>query len=616
MTAKQKHALARILCAAALLLGVSFAPLQGVWQALLFLVPYFVIGWDVLWKSLRNIARGQVFDENFLMALATVGAFGVGEYREAVAVMLFYQVGELFENIAVGKSRKSIASLMDIRPDSATVLRGGEAVTVSPEEVELSETLLIKPGERVPLDCVITKGTTTVNTAALTGESLPQDKAVSDTLVSGSVNLSGVVEARVKSLYAESTVARILELVENASEKKARSEAFITRFARYYTPAVVIAAVLLAAVPPLFFHQPFTEWLTRALTFLVISCPCALVVSVPLSFFGGIGAASKIGVLIKGANDLESLANVNTVVFDKTGTLTQGKFTVTAVHSDVMPPEALLDIAAVAESYSGHPIAACIVQAHGGHIDKSRISEIHEHAGLGIEAVIDGRTVLAGNGKLMDSAGVKWRPCHRPGTIVHIASGGEYMGHIVIADVVKPDAAEAVRALKAAGVAKTVMLTGDDEKVANAVAETLGIDEVHAKLLPEGKVQRVESLLAEKADARKTLAFVGDGVNDAPVLSRADVGIAMGALGSDAAIEAADVVLMDDKPAKLARAVRIARRTMRIVRENIVFSLLVKAVVLVLGALGLANMWLAVFADVGVLVLAILNAVRTLRVVK
>lgn len=615
MTKKQKRSLARILIAAVLLVAAWLLPLEGIWKLLVFLVPYAVVGWDVLWKSLRNIAHGQVFDENFLMSLATIGAFCLSEYQEAVAVMLFYQVGELFQSVAVGKSRKSIAALMDIRPDSATVLRNGEAVTVSPEEVEVGETLLIKPGEKIPLDSVITKGTTTVNTAALTGESMPQDKTVSDSLVSGSVNLSGVIEARVTSLFAESTVSRILELVENASEKKAKSEAFITRFARVYTPCVVIAAVLLAVLPPLFTDQPFTEWLSRALTFLVISCPCALVVSVPLSFFGGIGAASKIGVLIKGANYLEALSNVDTVVFDKTGTLTKGTFTVSAVHSDVISPEELLDIAAVAEVFSKHPIATCIVQAHSGHIDKSRITEIHERAGLGIEAVIGGKTILAGNGKLMDTVGAQWHPCHEPGTTVHIAADGVYMGHIVISDTVKEDAAEAISDLKAVGVRRTVMLTGDDEKVAEAVGKTLGLDEVHARLMPDDKVKAVESLLASKPP-KTTLAFVGDGINDAPVLSRADIGIAMGALGSDAAIEAADIVLMDDKPSKLARTVRISRKTMRIVRQNIVFSLLVKAVVLVLGALGIANMWLAVFADVGVMVLAILNSIRTLNAAK
>lgn len=615
MTKKQKRSLARILIAAVLLVAAWLLPLEGIWKLLVFLVPYAVVGWDVLWKSLRNIAHGQVFDENFLMSLATIGAFCLSEYQEAVAVMLFYQVGELFQSVAVGKSRKSIAALMDIRPDSATVLRNGEAVTVSPEEVEVGETLLIKPGEKIPLDSVITKGTTTVNTAALTGESMPQDKTISDSLVSGSVNLSGVIEARVTSLFAESTVSRILELVENASEKKAKSEAFITRFARVYTPCVVIAAVLLAVLPPLFTDQPFTEWLSRALTFLVISCPCALVVSVPLSFFGGIGAASKIGVLIKGANYLEALSNVDTVVFDKTGTLTKGTFTVSAVHSDVISPEELLDIAAVAEVFSKHPIATCIEQAHSGHIDKSRITEIRERAGLGIEAVIDGKTILAGNGKLMDTVGAQWHPCHEPGTTVHIAADGVYMGHIVISDTVKEDAAEAISDLKAVGVRRTVMLTGDDEKVAEAVGKTLGLDEVHARLMPDDKVKAVESLLASKPP-KTALAFVGDGINDAPVLSRADIGIAMGALGSDAAIEAADIVLMDDKPSKLARTVRISRKTMRIVRQNIVFSLLVKAVVLVLGALGIANMWLAVFADVGVMVLAILNSIRTLNAAK
>lgn len=615
MSKGQKIDLVRILLAAVLWIVVWLLPLDGYFKLIAFLVPYLVIGYDVLWSAVRNILHGQVFDENFLMAVASIGAFCVAQYPEAVAVLLFYQVGELCQGLAVGKSRKSIAALMDIRPDFARVLRDGKEETVDPKTVEVGETIVIKPGERVPLDAVVTKGETAVDTSALTGESLPCDKHVGDNVISGSINLNGLIEAKVRTAYAESTVSRVLDLVENSAAKKARAEAFITRFAKYYTPCVVIAAVLLAVLPPLILKQGFSEWITRALTFLVVSCPCALVISVPLSFFGGIGGASKLGILIKGANDLEALSKVDTVVFDKTGTLTQGRFEVTAVHAQEMSEAELLDIAALAESYSNHPIALSIIKAHGGHLDKSRVSSIEESSGYGVTAVIDGKKVSVGNDKLMHRTGVQWKDCHLPGTTVHIAADGVYMGHIVISDTVKPDAKEAILALKNNGVRKTVMLTGDNKKNGEAVAAELGLDEAKTQLLPDEKVAAVEELLQQKPDKR-ALAFVGDGINDAPVLARADVGIAMGALGSDAAIEAADIVLMDDRLTGLSKAMRISRKTMRIVHQNIVFSLLVKLAVLVLGALGLANMWFAVFADVGVMILAILNAMRALHIQK
>ena len=615
MSKGQKIDLVRILLAAVLWIVVWLLPLDGYFKLIAFLVPYLVIGYDVLWSAVRNILHGQVFDENFLMAVASIGAFCVAQYPEAVAGLLFYQVGELCQGLAVGKSRKSIAALMDIRPDFARVLRDGKEETVDPQTVEVGETIIIKPGERVPLDAVITKGETAVDTSALTGESLPCDKHVGDNVISGSINLNGLIEAKVRTAYAESTVSRVLDLVENSAAKKARAEAFITRFAKYYTPCVVIAAVLLAVLPPLILKQSFSEWITRALTFLVVSCPCALVISVPLSFFGGIGGASKLGILIKGANDLEALSKVDTVVFDKTGTLTQGRFEVTAVHAQEMSEAELLDIAALAESYSNHPIALSIIKAHGGHLDKSRVSSIEESSGYGVTAVIDGKKVSVGNDKLMHRAGVQWKDCHLPGTTVHIAADGVYMGHIVISDTVKPDAKEAILALKNNGVRKTVMLTGDNKKNGEAVAAELGLDEAKTQLLPDEKVAAVEELLQQKPDKR-TLAFVGDGINDAPVLARADVGIAMGALGSDAAIEAADIVLMDDRLTGLSKAMRISRKTMRIVHQNIVFSLLVKLAVLVLGALGLANMWFAVFGDVGVMILGILNAMRALHIQK
>lgn len=615
MSKGQKIDLVRILLALVLWIVVWLLPLDGYFKLIAFLVPYLVIGYDVLWSAVRNILHGQVFDENFLMAVASIGAFCVAQYPEAVAVLLFYQVGELCQGLAVGKSRKSIAALMDIRPDFARVLRDGKEETVDPQTVEVGETIVIKPGERVPLDAVVTKGETAVDTSALTGESLPCDKHVGDNVISGSINLNGLIEAKVRTAYAESTVSRVLDLVENSAAKKARAEAFITRFAKYYTPCVVIAAVLLAVLPPLILKQGFSEWITRALTFLVVSCPCALVISVPLSFFGGIGGASKLGILIKGANDLEALSKVDTVVFDKTGTLTQGRFKVTAVHAQEMSEAELLDIAALAESYSNHPIALSIIKAHGGHLDKSRVTSIEESSGYGVTAVIDGKKVSVGNDKLMHRAGVQWKDCHLPGTTVHIAADGVYMGHIVISDTVKPDAKEAILALKNNGVRKTVMLTGDNKKNGEAVAAELGLDEAKTQLLPDEKVAAVEELLQQKPDKR-TLAFVGDGINDAPVLARADVGIAMGALGSDAAIEAADIVLMDDRLTGLSKAMRISRKTMRIVHQNIVFSLLVKLAVLVLGALGIANMWFAVFADVGVMILAILNAMRALHIQK
>ena len=611
MSRKQKKTLLRIGLAALLLAGAALLPAEGLWKALAYAVPWLVIGWDVLWDAIRGISHGQVFDEKFLMAVATIGAFAIGEYPEAAAVMLFYQIGEWFQSVAVGRSRKSIAALMDIRPEYAVVLRDGEEQEVDPEEVAIGETIVLRPGERVPLDGSVLEGSGSLNTAALTGESLPVDVGPGDRVISGSINLTGLLRVRVDSAYEDSTVSRILELVENSAEKKAKVESFITRFARWYTPCVVISALLLALVPPLFVGN-WGEWIHRALIFLVVSCPCALVVSVPLSFFGGIGGASRAGILIKGANDLETLASVDTVAFDKTGTLTQGSFQVDAVHPREMEADELLDIAAAAESHSTHPVAESIVKAHGGHIDPARLGEIRELAGLGLQAEVGGETFFVGNGKLMDQVGADWHECHLPGTVVHIARGKEYLGHIVINDALKPDAASAMEALRKLGVRRTVLLSGDRQRVAEAVAKELGLDEVRAELLPEQKVEEVEKLLQSGAK----LAFVGDGINDAPVLARADVGIAMGALGSDAAIESADVVLMDDKPSRIALAVKIARKTMGIVRQNIAFALGVKFIILILGALGIADLWLAVFGDVGVLILAILNAMRCLLPVK
>lgn len=607
---------ARIAASAVLLVAAVLIPYEGPWRFVLFLPAYFVIGWDVLWKAARNIAHGQVFDENFLMALATVGAFctgffGEGEYPEAVFVMLFYQVGELFQGYAVGKSRKSIASLMDIRPDYANVERDGQLTQVDPEEVAVGDTITVKAGERVPLDGVVLEGQSMVNTSALTGESVPRQVQPGDDVISGCVNQSGLLRVRVTKPFGESTVQKILDLVENSSSKKAKAENFITKFARYYTPIVVFCALALALVPPLFVGD-WVGWVQKALIFLVVSCPCALVISVPLSFFGGIGGASRQGILVKGGNYLEVLANTEIVVFDKTGTLTKGVFNVTAIHPEEYSESGLLEMAALAESYSDHPISRSLKEAWGQELDASRVGEVEELSGRGVRAQVDGKTVCAGNDKLMEDIGVKWHPCHHVGTTVHVAVEGKYTGHIVISDEVKPDAKEAIAALKAQGVKKTVMLTGDAKAVGESVAKDLGLDEAYTQLLPGDKVDRVEALLSEKSPKGK-LAFVGDGINDAPVLSRADIGIAMGALGSDAAIEAADIVLMDDKPSKIAKAMEISQRTLRIVRQNIVFALAVKLLVLALTPLGIANMWEAVFADVGVMVIAILNASRALQ---
>ena len=607
---------ARIAASAVLLVAAVLIPYEGPWRFVLFLPAYFVIGWDVLWKAARNIAHGQVFDENFLMALATVGAFctgffGEGEYPEAVFVMLFYQVGELFQGYAVGKSRKSIASLMDIRPDYANVERDGQLTQVDPEEVAVGDTITVKAGERVPLDGVVLEGQSMVNTSALTGESVPRQVQPGDDVISGCVNQSGLLRVRVTKPFGESTVQKILDLVENSSSKKAKAENFITKFARYYTPIVVFCALALALVPPLFVGD-WVGWVQKALIFLVVSCPCALVISVPLSFFGGIGGASRQGILVKGGNYLEVLANTEIVVFDKTGTLTKGVFNVTAIHPEEYSESGLLEMAALAESYSDHPISRSLKEAWGQELDASRVGEVEELSGRGVRAQVDGRTVCAGNDKLMEDIGVKWHPCHHVGTTVHVAVEGKYTGHIVISDEVKPDAKEAIAALKAQGVKKTVMLTGDAKAVGESVAKDLGLDEAYTQLLPGDKVDRVEALLSEKSPKGK-LAFVGDGINDAPVLSRADIGIAMGALGSDAAIEAADIVLMDDKPSKIAKAMEISKRTLRIVRQNIVFALAVKLLVLALTPFGIANMWEAVFADVGVMVIAILNASRALQ---
>ena len=615
MSKKQKRMLFRVLASAVLFAVALLLPTEGWLRLFTFLIPYAVIAWDVLWRAVRNIAHGQVFDENFLMSLATVGALATGEYPEAVFVMLFYQVGELFQSYAVDQSRKSITSLMDIRPDYANIEVDGQLRQVDPEDVAVGDTIVIKAGERIPLDGVVLEGTSNVDTAALTGESLPREAQPGDDVISGCVNLSGLLLVRVTKAFEESTVAKILDLVENSSSKKAKAENFITKFARYYTPAVVLAAVALALLPPLFTSIQWVDSIQRALNFLVVSCPCALVISVPLSFFGGIGGASKNGILVKGGNYLEVLAKTELVVFDKTGTLTRGVFNVTAIHPDHCGEAQLLELAALAESYSDHPISRSLKEAYGKELDASRVSNVEELSGRGVRATVDGRQICAGNDKLMEDIGVSWHPCHRVGTTVHVASDGVYLGHIVISDEVKPDAKEAITALKACGVRRTVMLTGDAKAVGESVAQELGLDEVHTQLLPADKVTRVEALLGE-VSPKGALAFVGDGINDAPVLSRADIGIAMGGLGSDAAIEAADIVLMDDKPSKLADAIRIARRTLAIVRQNIVFALAVKFLVLALSAAGVANMWEAVFADVGVSVIAILNAMRALKTVK
>ena len=616
MTRKQKKMLVRIAVSAVLLIAAVLVPYQGLWRFALFLPAYFVIGWDVLWKAARNIAHGQVFDENFLMALATVGAFctgffGQGEYPEAVFVMLFYQVGELFQSYAVGKSRKSIASLMDIRPDYANVERDGKLLQVDPEEVAVGDTITVKAGEKIPLDGLVLEGSSLVNTSALTGESVPRQVRPGDSVISGCVNQNGLLRVQVTKAFGESTVQKILDLVENASSKKAKAENFITKFARYYTPVVVFCALALAVVPPLFVGD-WTGWVQKALIFLVVSCPCALVISVPLSFFGGIGGASRQGILVKGGNYLEVLADTELVVFDKTGTLTKGVFQVTAIHPEGVSQQELLELAALAESYSDHPISRSLKEAWGKALDTARVGQVEELSGRGVRAQVDGKEVWAGNGKLMEEIGLAYRPSGQVGTVVHVAAEGRYLGHILIADEVKPDAKEAIAALKAQGVKKTVLLTGDAKDVGEAVAQELGLDEAYTQLLPGDKVERVEALLQETSPKGK-LAFVGDGINDAPVLSRADIGIAMGALGSDAAIEAADLVLMDDKPSKIAKAMEISKRTLRIVRQNIVFALAVKLLVLMLTPFGLANLWEAVFADVGVMVLAILNASRALQ---
>lgn len=613
MTKKQKHLLARIIVAAVLFAAGGLLHLEGWAELGVYLVCYAVIGWDIVWKAITNILHGQVFDENFLMTIATVGALILGEHSEGVAVMLFYQVGEWFQSYAVSKSRRSITSLMDIRPDYANIEKDGKLIQVDPEDVQIGDTIIVKPGERVPLDGKIIKGSSTLDTSALTGESMPREVEAGMEVISGCINQTGILTIQTTKEFGESTVAKILDLVENASDKKGRMENFITRFARYYTPVVVFAALALAVLPPLVTGQAFSIWIYRALTFLVISCPCALVISIPLSFFGGIGGASKIGVLVKGSNYLEALAYTETVVFDKTGTLTKGSFAVTEIQANGMTDEELLELAAYAEDYSNHPISLSIQKAYGKKIDNSRITDVQEIAGHGVQAVIDGMTVLAGNAKLMEREHIPYTASNAIGTVVYVAFDGRYAGCIVIADEIKADAPAAIKTLKAAGIRQTVMLTGDADAVGQDVARRLGLDRAYTELLPTDKVDRVEELLKQKSE-RGMLAFVGDGINDAPVLARADVGIAMGALGSDAAIEAADVVLMTDEPSKIAAVMQIARKTIRISNENIVFALGVKFLVLILGAVGRANMWAAVFADVGVSVIAILNAIRAMRV--
>ena len=625
MNKKQRVMLSRILAAAALLILFQFLPLTGVVRFLAYLVPYLVIGYDILLKAGKGIRNRQVFDESFLMAVATVGAIALalyeksGDYTEAIAVMLFYQVGEWFQSYAVGKSRRNISELMDIRPDYANVERDGRVIQVDPDEVEIGTEILVQPGEKVPLDGVVVEGVSTLNTSALTGESLPRDVREGDEIISGCVNLTGLLTIRTTKEFGESTVSKILDLVENASSRKSRSEDFIAKFARVYTPAVCYSALALAVLPPLVrmlglgLAPAWGDWIYRALTFLVISCPCALVISIPLSFFAGIGGASKAGVLVKGSNYLETLSQTGYVVFDKTGTLTQGVFEVVGIHHAAMEERKLLEYAALAESASSHPISKSLQKAYGKGLDRSRVTEVQEISGHGVLAKVDGISVAAGNDKLMARLGIAAVPCHKVGTVIHLAVDGAYAGHILIADVVKPTAKAAMEALRGAGVEKTVMLTGDVRTVAQQVAEELGVDQVFSELLPGDKVAKVEEMLQQKP-AKKKLAFVGDGINDAPVLSRADIGIAMGAMGSDAAIEAADVVLMDDDPMKIAKAIRISRKCLRIVYENIAFALGIKGLCLILGALGIANMWLAIFADVGVMILAVLNAIRALFV--
>ena len=627
MNKKQKKMLIRILAAAAMMAVLAFIPAEGVLRFALYMIPYLTVGYDILWKALKGIKNRQVFDENFLMAVATVGAVllaiyeGSGDYTEAIAVMLFYQVGEWFQSYAVGKSRRNISELMDIRPDYANIEADGKLQKVDPDEVEPGSVIVVQPGEKVPIDGVVIEGTSTLNTSALTGESLPREAGMGDEVVSGCINMSGLLKIRTTKEFGESTVSKILDLVENAASRKSRSEDFISKFARVYTPAVCLSALALAILPPvvrmLFMGLPadWGSWIYRALTFLVISCPCALVISIPLSFFAGIGGASKAGVLVKGSNYLETLSKTRIVVFDKTGTLTQGNFEVSGIHHSEIENEKILEYAALAESASSHPISKSLQRAYGKEIDRTRVSDIREIPGGGVIAKVDGQEVAAGNDKLMNQLGASFIPCHSVGTIIHMAVDGRYMGHIVISDVVKPNAKPAVQALKSAGIRQTVMLTGDAKKVADSVAASLGIDRVYSELLPGDKVEKVEELLRNKPE-RDKLAFVGDGINDAPVLSRADIGIAMGAMGSDAAIEAADVVLMDDDPMQIAKAIKISRKCLRIVNENIVFAIGVKLVCLVLGALGFANMWLAIFADVGVMILAVLNAIRALFVEK
>ena len=618
MNKKQKKMLIRIIIAAVLIVVFSLLPAEGYLRFVLFMIPYLVIGYDILKKAFKGILNKQVFDENFLMAVATVGAILLGDYSEGVAVMLFYQIGELFQSYAVGKSRRNISELMDIRPDYANIEKDGTLEQVDPDEVEIGTIIVVQPGEKVPIDGVITEGTSTLNTSALTGESLPRDAKAGDEVISGCINMTGLLKIRTTKEFGESTVSKILELVENSSSRKSKSENFISKFAKYYTPAVCYGALALAFIPPivlLIMGKPamWGDWIYRALTFLVISCPCALVISIPLSFFAGIGGASNQGILVKGSNYLETLAQTKYVVFDKTGTMTQGVFEVSGIHHNEMPDEKLLEYAALAECSSSHPISKSLQKAYGKPIDRNRVTDIEEISGNGVIAKVDGISVAAGNTKLMNRLGIAYQDCHHVGTVVHMAIDGKYAGHILISDIIKPHAKEAIAELKKAGISKTVMLTGDSKRVADQVAGELGIQEVYSELLPADKVSRVEELLNQKSEKAK-LAFVGDGINDAPVLSRADIGIAMGALGSDAAIEAADIVLMDDDPLKISKAIKIARKCIRIVYENIYFAIGVKLICLVLGAFGIANMWVAIFADVGVMVLAVLNAIRTLFV--
>ena len=618
MNKKQKKMLIRIIVSLLLVIVLSQLPVEGYLRFGLFMIPYLIIGYDILKKAFKGIMNKQVFDENFLMAVATIGAILLGDYTEGTSVMLFYQIGELFQSYAVGKSRRNISELMDIRPDYANVEKDGELEQVDPDEVEIGTVIVVQPGEKVPIDGVITEGSSTLNTSALTGESLPRSAKVGDEVISGCINMTGLLKIRTTKEFGESTVSKILELVENSSSRKSRSENFISKFAKYYTPAVCYGALALALIPPivlLIMGKPamWGEWIYRALTFLVISCPCALVISIPLSFFAGIGGASNQGVLVKGSNYLETLAQTKYVVFDKTGTMTQGVFEVSGIHHNEMQDEKLLEYAALAECSSSHPISKSLQKAYGKPIDRNRVTDIEEISGNGVIAKVDGVSVAAGNAKLMNRLGISYQECHHVGTVVHMAVDGKYAGHILISDIVKPHAKEAIAELKKAGITKTVMLTGDSKRVADQVAADLGIHEVYSELLPADKVTKVEELLAKKTEKEK-LAFVGDGINDAPVLSRADIGIAMGALGSDAAIEAADVVLMDDDPLKISKAIKIARKCIRIVYENIYFDIGIKVLCLILGAVGIANMWMAIFADVGVMIIAVLNAIRTLFV--